>query len=395
MALLACSFAVAERAEAQAAQAAPAPTAAPVVLGQVVHQVSQTVQTAGTQVATVQVQPTNLAAPVAVQSPGTTTAIAQTNAAGAGASSANSSSTRQTAGQSQGGGAAPASPGAGNAAGQAQQPASGGPAQASGQASQTAQNAGAQATTVQVQPVNIAIPITIGSPGSSIVIIQTNGASSGAAASNSSSTSQASDQTATRPAAPPGQPGTAAPPLSPPTAVVPGSVDFGSVLVPTGSGTTWIWNWVWNWTIPIPSVQLPAVPPWMLPGDEARPPAPARTEKRKPAPARDALPVANVDGVAPAPPAAAPKTVQPDSSRIVQRPTSASEPALEPFVLLPLPTQPALSAGGGFVPAGLLVGALALLALYLGSLGLLFGRLSLASAPWQHQAYLAPLQRPG
>jgi hypothetical protein len=68
---------------------------------------------------------------------------------------------------------------------------------------------------------------------------------------------------------------------------------------------------------------------------------------------------------------------------------------MEPFAAFPLPTQRALQAGGGFVPAGLLVGALALLALYLGSLGLLLGRLSLASAPWRHQAYLAPLQRPG
>ena len=93
--------------------------------------------------------------------------------------------------------------------------------------------------------------------------------------------------------------------------------------------------------------------------------------------------------------AAAPvETANGVSSSIVQRPKSASEPAVKPFVPLPLQLS-APSAGSGSVPAGLVVGALAFLALLLGSLGLLSGRLSLASAPWRHQAYLTPLQRPG
>jgi hypothetical protein len=168
-----------------------------------------------------------------------------------------------------------------------------------------------------------------------------------------------------------------------------------SILAPAGSGTTWNWNWIWNWTIDItfPSVQLPAFPRWASPGAEARTTAPARAERRRPASARRAAPASTwTTADVAAPPT---ETANGVSSSIVQRPKAASEPALNPFVALPVSPLPAPSAGSGFVPAGLLLGALALLALYLGSLGLLFGRLSLASAPWRHQAYLAPLQRPG
>jgi len=366
--LLAASFALAEGAAAQAvAPTAPASGALNVALGQVAQQTSQTVQAAGAQATVAQVQPTNVAVPVAVQSPASNTVIVQGNVAGAGATSANTSSTTQGAGQSKGGGSGPASPSAGTAGGHALEPASGGPAQASGQASQTGQKAGAQATTVQAAPINIAIPIMVGSPGGSIVIVQTNAASSGAAAGNSSSTAQTS-----------------------------GAQSF---LTPTGSGTTWIWNWIWtwNWTIAVPSVQLPAFPPWAFPGDEARTAAPARADRSTPSSARHAALFSTwkTDGPGLDVAAAAPETANGASSSIVQRPMAAPEAALEPFVALPVPPLPASSAGSGFVPAGLLFGALAFLALYLGSLGLLFGRLSLASAPWRHQAYLAPLQRPG
>ena len=393
--LLAASLALAEGAGAQAlAPSAPASRAIMVPLGQIAQQSSQTAQAAVAQATAAQVRPTNVAAPVAVESPASRTVVVQANTTGAGATAANRSSTTQDAGQSRGGGAAPASPSAGTAGGLAPEPASGGPAQASGQASETAQNAGAQATTVQAAPTNIAIPIIVGSPGASIVIVQTNTASSAATAGNSSSTTQSGQAAAGPGAALPGQPGTAAPVAPGATAVGPGPRAV-SILAPAGSGTTWNWNWIWNWTIDItfPSVQLPAFPRWASPGAEARTTAPARAERRRPASTRRAAPASTwTTADVAAPPA---ETANGVSSSIVQRPKAASEPALNPFVALPVSPLPAPSAGSGFVPAGLLLGALALLALYLGSLGLLFGRLSLASAPWRHQAYLAPLQRPG
>jgi hypothetical protein len=395
--LLAASLAFADGASAQAAAlTAPTSGALTMALGQIAQQTAQTLQSAGAQATAVQVQPTNVAVPVAIESPGSSTVIAQGNAAGAGATSANSSKTTQGTGQSKGG--SPASPSAGTVGGLAPDSASGGPAQASVQAGQTAQNVGAQATTVQAVPINIAIPIMVGSPGGSIVVVQTNAASSGAAAGNASSTAQTSGQAATGPAALPGQPGTAAPVA--PGAALAGTAPGGapSVPAPTLSGTTLIWNSIWNWTInvTVPSVQLPAFPRWAFPGHEARTAAPARAERDKAAPARRAPLVSTWTPGGPGLDlAAAPaETTNGVSSSIVQRPKAASEPALKPFVPLPLQL-PAPSAGPASVPAGLVVGALVFLALFLGSLGLLVGRLSLASAPWRHQAYLTPLQRPG
>jgi hypothetical protein len=364
-------------------------------LGQIAQQTAGTVQAAGAQATTVQVQPTNVAVPVAAKSPGSAMVIAQENTAGAGATSANSSKTTQGVGQSKGG--SPASPSAGTVGGLAPDSASGGPAQASGQAGQTAQKAGAQATTVQAAPINIAIPIMVGSPGGSIVVVQTNAASSGAAAGNSSSMTQTSGQAATGPAALPGQAGTAAP-LAPGAATAgPGPGVAPTIPAPTGSSTTLIWNWIGNWTInvTVPSVQLPAFPRWAFPGD-ARTAAPARAERGTPGPEHRApLASTRTPGSPGLDLAAAPaETTNGVSSSIVQRPKAASEPALKPFVPLPLQL-PAPSAGPASVPAGLVVGALVFLALFLGSLGLLVGRLSLASAPWRHQAYLTPLQRPG
>ena len=147
-----------------------------------------------------------------------------------------------------------------------------------------------------------------------------------------------------------------------------------------------------------PSQELRALQlPLAQPGGEARPDSSARAEREKPAAGgRPALrPALDLGAPASDLAAAPPKASTGASSKIVQRPTSASEPALLPFVQLPVPPLPAPSAGSGFVPAGLLLGAVAMLVLYLGSLGLLFGRLSLASAPWRHQAYLTPQQRPG
>ena len=389
--LLAASIALADGAYAQAvappAQSAGGVTVAFAQIGQIAQQTSQTVQAAGAQATTVQVQPANVAAPVAVQSPGSSTVVAQGNSAGAGAAAANSSKTTQGAGQTTGD--SPASPSGGTVGGPvAPEPASGGPAQANGQAAQTGQKAGAQATTVQAAPINIAIPIMVGSPGGSIVVVQTNAASSGATAGNSSSTAQASGQAATGPAA--ALPGAA------PAATVAGPAGAAGIPAPTGTTWNWIWNWNWTINVTVPSVQLPVFPRWAFPADEARPAAPARAERATPAPGRRARPASPWTPGGPGLPAvAAPvETTNGVSSSIVHRPKSASEPAVKPFVPLPLQL-PAPSAGSGSVPAGLVVGALAFLALLLGSLGLLFGRLSLASVPWRHQAYLTPLQRPG
>ncbi|MGH7359680.1 MAG: hypothetical protein ACREJR_12775, partial [Candidatus Rokuibacteriota bacterium] len=154
------------------------------VLGQVSPQSSQTAQAAVAQAAAVQVQPVNIAITIAVNSPGASPVIVQTNGNSGGAGAGNSSSTTQGAAkpqQAKGKGSSASSSGQnGSGSGGA-----GGPSQPT--QSQTVQGAGAQATAVQFHPVNIATPIAVNSPGASPVIVQTNGNSAGATAANSSS----------------------------------------------------------------------------------------------------------------------------------------------------------------------------------------------------------------
>jgi hypothetical protein len=373
-------------------------------LGLVPQQASQTAQAAAAQAAAAQVQPVNIAITIAVNSPGASPTIVQSNGNSGGAAAGNSSSTTQKAGKPQAskskGSSAPTSGQDGNGSGGFGGAGGGGvPSQQAPQSSQTVQGAGAQAAAVQFHPVNIAAPIAVNSPGASPVIVQTNGNWAGATAANSSSTTQVSG--APQPA------GMAADPQSPisptplPPIVIPG-IDFEALnsLLGRGSGWTsnWNWNWNWNFDLDIPWPQLPALPPWPPPSpapsgsdDPARPP--------KTTPKND---VANVGRLAgPGDPSgwelsSGPESGSDASSTFVQTPANEAEPALLPLVPLPRPALPAPPAGGaGPSPAGLILGALATLALYLVSLGLLLRRLGLASAPWRHQAYLAPLQRPG
>lgn len=372
------------------------------MLGQVAQQASDTAQAAVSQATAVQAQPANVAAPVVLGSAGATAVVEQANTAAAGAAAQNASSTSQRADQSRQGGRGSAAPAARD---EAQAEPSGGaagagPSQATRQASRTAQDAAAQATTVQVQPVNVAVPVLIQSPRSRVVIVQTNTASSGAAAVNESTTTQASGQAAAAPALT----GAAAPgprlatggsaQAAPALDGAPGGAP-AAVVIATGTD----WTWIWNWTIDlrVPGLRTPAFPAWALPWDERRQATQARGTVTAPSPARPVDPRRAVAARSPAPESAtaSPLPARRASSSIVQRPPAVPAAALEPFVQLPRPPLPAPSAGSGFVPAGLLVGALVTLALYLGSLGLLFGRLSLASAPWRHQAYLTPPQRPG
>jgi hypothetical protein len=99
-----------------------------------------------------------------------------------------------------------------------------------------------------------------------------------------------------------------------------------------------------------------------------------------------------------------PPLVSPLSSTFVQSPASerkrrerstqrADGPVPPP---LPRHSAPAGAGGPGISPAGLVLGALLLLALQLASVAFALGRrFDLASAAWRRQAYLSPLERPG
>jgi hypothetical protein len=371
-------------------------------LGLLPQQSSQTAQAAVAQAAAAQVQPVNIAITIAVNSPGASPTIVQSNGNSGGAGAGNSSSTTQKAGQPQPsngkGSSAPASGQDGNGSGGGGG-GGGGPSQQAPQASQTVQGAGAQAAAVQFHPVNIAAPIAVNSPGASPVIVQTNGNSAGATAVNSSSTTQVSG--ASQPAGIAAVPQSPIPPPPLPPIVIPG-FDFEALNSSLGRGSGWTsnWNWNWNWNfgLDIPWPQLPALPtsPPSSPApsgsdDPARPP--------KDTPKDDVANVGRLAGPGDTGGwelSSGPESRSDVSSTFVQTPANEAEPALLPLVPLPRPALPAPPVGGaGSSPAGLILGALATLALYLVSLGLLLRRLGLASAPWRHQAYLAPLQRPG
>ena len=374
---------------------APSPGGLTGPLGLVSQQSSQTAQAAVAQAAAAQVQPVNIAITIAVNSPGASPVIVQSNGNSGGAGAGNSSSTTQSSAKPQQnngkGSSAPSSGQSGNGSGGG----AGGPAQQAPQSSQTVQGAGAQAAAVQIHPVNIAAPIAVNSPGASPVIVQTNGNSAGATAGNSSATTQSSgvlQPTGTaansQPAPPPAQSG----PLPP--IVIPG-IDFAALnsLLGPGSGWTSNWNWNWNLALDIPWPQLPALPEWPSPGPGSAD-DPARAPKDDPVNA--GRPIGGRDETGGWEPSSGLESGSGLSSTFVQTPANKAEPSLTPLIPLPLPALPSPPAGGaGISPAGLILGALATLAVYLVSLGLLLRRLGLASAPWRHQAYLAPLQRPG
>ncbi len=385
------------------------------VLDQAAAQASETLEAAGSDASAVQEGASNVALPTVEASPGAQTVVTQENDAAADAAAANEGQTAQVAGQGQ---ASPAQP-----AQESQPPAQAGQSatqQGATQGSTTTQAAGAQATVVQTQPVNVAIPIVIASPGANTVIVQTNNASAAAQAANTAATTQVAGQiqTGSQPAAgspqgqPPPPPGSAGPAGS--GAAGPGIDQVLNTVVQTGSSTwIWIWNWTWNsdwdWSAgvidlpPVPS--LPPVPGWTPPGDAAtgRPPEQANGSRglggdgalhgspvAATAPAYESLP--------PAPLSSASREARRGadlSSIFVQ---SDAEPVPGRLLLPPIGRHvaPGGSAGGGIAPLTLVVGALLALALQLlSAAGLLGRRFALTSVGWRRQAYLTPLERPG
>jgi hypothetical protein len=392
LALAALAFAGTAQAAGQASggvQANGVPT-----LGIASAQSAQTAQAAVAQAAAVQVKPVNIAITIAVNSPGASPVIVQSNGNSSGAGAGNTSSTKQSSGKpQQGKGSSGSASGAGQGGGGSG--GGGGGSQQAPQSSQTTQGAGAQAGAAQVQPVNVAVPIAVNSPGASPVIVQTNWNSALAAAVNAATTTQ--DAAASPPVAGVGQ----APPPPPaqsgplPPIVIPG-IDFDALndLLGPGSGSTSDWNWIWDVVAGIPWPQLPVVSPWPSPG-----PKPAgdlgHKPKNDPVDAGRAVHGRSGAAVGRWEPSSGLPSGSGAPSTLVQTPANTAEPSVLPPLPLPRPALPAPASGGAGTSPGFVLGALATLALYLISLGLLLRRLGLASAPWRHQAYLAPLQRPG
>jgi hypothetical protein len=355
------------------------------MLGQVPQQAIQTAQAAGAQATAVQVQPVNIAVTISINSPGSRATIVQTNANSAAATAANSNGATQSSGSSK----PSRSSSGGTSAGGSTGPSA--PSRPATQSNQTAQGAGAQAAAVQVRPVNLAAAIALNSPRSSLVIVQTNANAAVATAANANWTTQILG----------GQQAGGMPPALLPRGPTAQRAPSASVAIPafdysalrrllgpaSGSGGTW------NLELTIPGLQVwPFRPP-----DRPR----ATPRDRAPSPKDDAGAAlgggGGVGGSGGFTPSSRPAVDSaPDgSSSFVQAPANAREPALGGPILPLRPMLPAPAAGGGTsTPSGLILAALGA-ALLLASLGLLLGRLGLVSPPWRHQAYLAPLQRPG
>lgn len=387
----------------------PTPGSIQGVVGQEVEQAGQTVQNAAAAASAAQTSPTNIAVQIVISSPGASPVIVQTNGNAAEAQAQNASSTAQ------GGQAAQSAGGAGGAHGVKQ-------------AAQTAQGAGAQASAAQKSPANVAVQIVKDSPGASPVIVQTNGNVAEAQAGNQSSTTQqaaAIQGSGGRPGGggspgsgpsaagvlPPAAPSVAAPTTapSPPSPPPPPETSLPALDLEPMLGGLGDLNWLWELVtagLPPPlassllEFRFVAWPPAGAgldhaagAGDARRRPAagvPPRHGEHRPASGAGTV---RTDLVLPPAPTA---LVQgPASSNFVQTPATmrneTSEPPPLPFPVLPAPA----GGGGASASAGLLPVAVGTLALVLSFLGLLFGRLSLASARWRHQAHLAPLQRPG
>jgi hypothetical protein len=418
---LAALFALAGAGNAAAQALEPDSTAvgdAGAGLAQVAQQATGTVQDAAAQATAVQEGAANVASPTVTASPGAETTVTQTNNAVADSVAANESETTQAAGQTQ----------AANGSSSASQPSTTGQGQAAQQGSSTTQAAGAQATTVQTQPINVAIPIVIGSPGATTVVNQANNAAAGASATNTATTTQVAGQVQS--SLPPGGSGQA---QSPPTpgggsgqaggGAPVGGIDIDQILgtIATGGSPTliWIWNWEWNWNwgdwnwnwnppaVDIPTVpSIPSVPAWPFPKppafqDQARDPKHGLDESTGAGESGGSIVAvaAQAGELPPGPPftgSSTSKSPEILSSNIVQQ---AAKPQPEPFLLPPFGQHvaPAGTAGGaGIAPLTLVVGALLALLLQLSTAaGLLGRRLSLEAVGWRRQAYLAPLERPG
>lgn len=357
---------------------------APAAGAQIAQQVNTVVQGAGAYAGTLQTQPTNVAVPTIVGSPGAAITVFQGNSAGSGAVAGNSAVGQQTASQSQPAGNGTSGSGSQGTVGQPQSTQEG---------AQTSQGAGAQATTVQNQPINIAIPIVINSPGSNIVIVQSNGAAAHAGAVNVSITTQATGQhQGTQLEFGPGQTGPSSSQAnSGPKPPLAGNLDsigagiqeiLNTVLQSNGSTWPWIWNWEWNW-----SGQL-SIPGWTLPGPTTvKSPKPAESRRERPVldPFQPVF-VSSNDG----------KLGGPLSSNFVQQ---RAKPEFKRSPLQPPAgsSAPGGSTGGpGFSPLTAVLGALLAVLLQLSSTaGFLGRRFRLSAAAWRRMACVAPLERPG
>jgi hypothetical protein len=359
-----------------------APPVAPVAGAQIAEQVNTIVQGAGAYAGTVQTQPTNVAVPTIVGSPGAAITVLQGNSAGSGAAAGNSAVGQQTASQSQPAGNGTSGSGAQGTVGHPQSTQEG---------AHTSQGAGAQATTVQNQPINIAIPIVINSPGSKTVIVQSNGAGAHAGAVNVSITTQATGQhQGTQLGLGPGQAGPSSSQAnSGPNSPLPGNLGsigagiqeiLNTVLQSNGSTWPWIWDWEWNW-----SGQL-SIPGWTLP-EPATVKSPKPAESRREQPVLDPFQpvfVSSNDG----------KLGRPLSSNFVQQ---RAKPEFKRSPLQPSAgsSAPGGSTGGsGFSPLTAALGALLAVFLQL-SAGFLGRRFRLSAAAWRRMACVAPLERPG
>lgn len=357
---------------------------APAAGAQIAQQVNTVVQGAGAYAGTLQTQPTNVAVPTIVGSPGAAITVFQGNSAGSGAVAGNSAVGQQTASQSQPAGNGTSGSGSQGTVGQPKSTQEG---------AQTSQGAGAQATTVQNQPINIAIPIVINSPGSNIVIVQSNGAAAHAGAVNVSITTQATGQHQdTQLEFGPGQTGPSSSQAnSGPKPPLAGNLDsigagiqeiLNTVLQSNGSTWPWIWNWEWNW-----SGQL-SIPGWTLPGPTTvKSPKPAESRRERPVldPFQPVF-VSSNDG----------KLGGPLSSNFVQQ---RAKPEFKRSPLQPPAgsSAPGGSTGGpGFSPLTAVLGALLAVFLQLSSTaGFLGRRFRLSAAAWRRMACVAPLERPG
>ncbi len=378
-----------------------------------VAQASQTAQAAGAQATTTQQGPVNVAIQVVVNSPGSSPVINQSNTAGSSAAAANGGSTAQGA------------TGSGGAGG------------STGQSAATGQNAAAGATTVQSGATNVATTTVVESPSASPAITQANGAVSGSTATNSSSTTQATTQATTGSGEATGA-GAGAQPAGDGTAPAPAqpSGTSGSqapAVSVGGSGAgkldDALWGWIWDAVeAALPpgglGALVPALPPLPnlgfgggvtlpdLPGLPGiwDPPA-AAPKDAHPHPAgkgrgeRDAVAAEaaarDAGTLPPAPSAFGIATGKPGpslSSSFVQNGSDAGKTRRTQLALPSVPSGPAPagSAGALFSGAGLVLGALFLVALQLASAAsALSRRFDLASIAWRRQAYLAPLERPG
>jgi hypothetical protein len=385
---------------------APAPGSIQGVVGpavqqasQTVQQASQTVQGAAAAASSTQASPVNVAVQIVISSPGASPVIVQTNANSSAAKASNASATKQDSPASQ--------PASGGGSG-------GGSVQGVRQTSGTQQGAAAGAKAVQTNPVNVAIQIVKDSPGASPVIVQLNGNQADSQAANSSTTDQGSSALQAGSWGGPG-PGSRLPAqsadswpspspaeLALPPPASPGDLGIDRDTLGGLPDLAWLWEAV--------GVDLPrsswlsgfelSLLGWPFAGSADDEQAGGRGDQRgrtagaaphdralQPAAGRDA-------GAFPGAPAAFDQLSA--SSSFVQTPAKARKDSSESAPRVPVPALPApAGGGGGSASAGLLPVALATLIFWLTSLGLLFGRLSLASARWRHQAYLAPLQRPG